>query len=107
MAQYIDKNELVAKIEGLKSAAETMLTGKTDLSYWKAQKYVCEKLLSYIDTLGTKKVDLEKDQKENIDLEKEVNQYFEKTWPFEEDYEDIIAFARYFFELGLNAQKGK
>lgn len=43
-------------------------------------------------------------KEEKLDLEKEINQYFEKTWPFEEDDEDIIAFARHFFELGLNSK---
>ena len=54
MEQYINKDAIVTEIETMKSAAEVMLTGKTDLSYWKAQKLVCEKLLSYIDTLETK-----------------------------------------------------
>ena len=49
--KLIDKDALVAEIEGLKSAAETMLAGKTDLSYWKAQKFVSERLLSFLDTL--------------------------------------------------------
>ena len=39
-----------------------------------------------------------------VDLEKEVNQYYEKTWPFEEVDEDIIAFARHFYELGIKSQ---
>ncbi len=56
MTQYIDKSALVAEIEGLKSAAETMLTGKTDLPYWKAQKHLCERFLSFIDTLEVKEL---------------------------------------------------
>lgn len=56
MAQYIDKSALVAEIERLKSAAETMLTGKTDLSYWKAQKHLCKRLLSFLDTLEVEEV---------------------------------------------------
>lgn len=54
MEQYINKDAIVTEIETMKSAAEVMLTGKTDLSYWKAQKHLCEKLLSFLDTLETK-----------------------------------------------------
>lgn len=49
MEQYIKKVPLVAEIEDLKSAAEVMLTGKTDLSYWRAQKDLSERLLSLIN----------------------------------------------------------
>ena len=56
MAHLIDKDALVTEIESLKSAAETMLTGKTDLPYWKAQKYLCERLLSFLDTLEVKEI---------------------------------------------------
>ena len=54
--KLIDKEKVVAEIESLKSAAETMLTGKTDLSYWKAQKYLCERFLSFINTIEVKEV---------------------------------------------------
>ena len=56
MEQYIPKSAVVAEIESLKSAAETMLTGKMDLSYWKAQKCLCERFLSFINTLEVKDV---------------------------------------------------
>lgn len=59
MEQYISKSVLVTEIESLKSAAETMLTGKTDLSYWKAQKHLCERILFFLDTLEVKEKDLD------------------------------------------------
>ena len=49
MEQYIKKVPLVAEIEDLKSAAEVMLTGKTELYYWRAQKDLSERLLSLIN----------------------------------------------------------
>ena len=54
MARYIELDVAVAEVERLKSAAETMLTGKTDLSYWKAQKHLCETILSFLNTLEVK-----------------------------------------------------
>jgi len=98
--KLIDKSALVAEIE--KRIKEI-----DEIGTYLSPKGILTNLLCHINTLEVKEVDLEKHQKENIDLEKEVNQYFEKTWPFEEDDEDIIEFARHFFELGLNAQKGE
>lgn len=100
MEQYINKDAILTEIETMKSAAEVMLTGKTDLSYWKAQKLVCEKLLSYIDTLETKKVD----------LEKEFDSYCENLYAIdiqEEPFTEMYDCAKHFYGLGLNAQKGK
>lgn len=91
MKQYIDKAAVVAEIESYKNSFCDR-NGYLENSETNGLAYdtLCE-LEDSIDTLGVKEVD----------LEKEVNQYFEKTWPFEEDDEDIIAFAEYFFELGL------
>lgn len=104
MEQYINKNELVAKIEGLKSAAETMLTGKTDLSYWKAQKLVCEKLLSFLNTLETKEVDLEKEIKDYFNNQPMITRSKGVDYQLIPSAEEI---ARHFYELGLNEQKEK
>lgn len=96
MKQYIDKAAVVAEIERRveairKAFNEPGILSGVDRTYACAQYEAFKSLLSFLDTLEVKKVD----------LEKEVNQYFEKTWPFEETDEDIIAFAEYFFELGL------
>ena len=98
MEQYINKDAIVTEIETMKSAAEVMLTGKTDLSYWKAQKLVCEKLLSYLDTLETKEVD----------LEKEFDSYCEHLYAIdiqEEPFTEMYDCAKHFYGLGLNAQR--
>ena len=61
-------------------------------------------------------VELARDQRykenvEEVDLEKEIGNFFEddkwKTDTFEEEQRDMINFARYFFELGLKTQKGE
>lgn len=103
MTQYIPKDTLVAEIESLKSAAETMLTGKTDLSYWKAQKHLCERILSFLDTLEVKEVD----------LSKYINKYFKEWYVDLTDQGNILhtpdgnaglmsvkEVAKHFFELG-------
>ena len=110
MKQYISKSAVVAEIE--KCYNECLKRAKIariiDSNYWNTKAEAYRNVLVILDnTLEVKEVDLEECQKENIDLEKEVNQYFEKTWPFEENDEDIIAFARHFFELGLKVQKGE
>lgn len=86
MEKYISKDAVVAEIERrIQFFTEESRISNSDIVI------ALFGLKSFLDTLEVKKVD----------LEKEVNQYFEKTWPFEEDDEDIIAFAEYFFELGL------
>ena len=97
MKQYIDKAAIMAEIESYKNSFCDR-NGYLENSETNGLAYdtLCE-LEDSIDTLGVKEVD----------LEKEINQYVEKTWPFEEVDEDIIAFAEYFFELGLKTQKGE
>lgn len=86
MEKYISKDAVVAEIERrIQFFTEESRISNSDIVI------ALFGLKSFLDTLEVKKVD----------LEKEVNQYFEKTWPFEETDEDIIAFAEYFFELGL------
>lgn len=92
--KLIDKDAIVAEIR------KRLLPVIRDKHYdeWEeGQDSERKAILAIIDSLEVKEVD----------LEKEVNQYFEKTWPFEEDDEDIIAFAEYFFELGLKARIDK
>ena len=83
MAQYIDKSALVAKIE---KRREKNSRNKLNLVAAFEDNY----LLSFLDTLEVKEVD----------LEKECAKYFEEN-------DDYIKFARHFFELGLKTQKGE
>lgn len=90
--ELIDKAAVVAEIE--RKIRNIDYEGLSDRNI--GQKQSLYHILSFLNTLKVKKVD----------LEKEINQYFEKTWTFEEDDEDIIAFARHFFELGLKTKGG-
>lgn len=88
MVQYIDKDALVAKIERLKA----------DVLH---QIGVYNKVLSLINTLEVK----------DVDLENEINEWMTHgniTDTRYDDYcdSDIIETAKHFFELGLKTQKG-
>lgn len=106
MAQYIDKAALVAEIEKQQRRLDILgQANKVELRKTAAiQNGVYCTLLSFIDTLEVKEVDLKKE----IDLYIEnsitginpiytkgaVSNLVEKT-------------AQHFFELGLNVQKGE
>lgn len=99
MKQYIDKAALVAEIERRISVLKanesviSMLAGGMFVNEFKD-------LLSFLDTLEVKEVD----------LEKEVDKWYNNKAPKEFEnvlYSDIEKFAKHFFELGIKAQKGK
>ena len=99
MKQYIDKSALVAEIERRISVLKanesviSMLAGGMFVNEFKD-------LLSFLDTLEVKEVD----------LEKEVDKWYNNKAPKEFEnvlYSDIEKFAKHFFELGIKAQKGK
>ena len=99
MKQYIDKAALVAEIKRRISVLKanesviSMLTGGMFVNEFKD-------LLSFLDTLEVKEVD----------LEKEVDKWYNNKAPKEFEnvlYSDIEKFAKHFFELGIKAQKGK
>jgi hypothetical protein len=104
MEQYIPKPALVAKIERRRNAA---LIRQKNLEFIGQETVLNEmvanelnRILSFINTLEVKEVDLEKEiQMFSMDLAmKENNGDWEK---------DIAVTAKYFFELGLKAQKGE
>ncbi len=100
MTHYIDKSALVAEI-------------KRRIKEHHSGYLVCLKdILSFIDTLEVKEVD----------LEKEIDFYINDNYSEGSDggmisdshrniggvkYNDLAEIARYFFELGLKAQKGE
>ena len=95
MKHLIDKDALVTEINAFKKDAYR--TWKWDTFH------TLNKLLSFINTLEVKEVD----------LEKEIKDYFEKqpivTRSKGIDYQLIPSgenIAKHFFELGLKAQKG-
>ena len=97
MEQYIPKAAVVAEIKRrIKTNKECML-GLRNLDYYQGKVDALNDTISFLNTIEVKEVD----------LEKEISRYCEKIWPYEEVDEDIIAFARHFFELGIKTQKGK
>ena len=111
MAQYIDKDALVAEIERrIKTNKECML-GLRNLDYYQGKVDALNDTISFIDTLEVKEVD----------LEKEIDNYIytnngRQRLALELDWKQcnitfnggkLIDFAKHFFELGLKAQKGK
>lgn len=95
MAHYIDKDALVAEIRS--RLHPTVVPHGTHYDDWD-NGADCERIriLSFIDTLEVKEVD----------LEKEINDYHitKKPTVWFNTLEEI---AKHFFELGLKVQKGE
>ena len=112
MPQYIDKDALVAEIErrikGLEDChADTVAGYEGEISGLK-------RLLSFLDTLEVKAMDLKKEVDSQMDLlcnllcymEELSNGDFEGVYPFPVNVnEDLQRFAKYFYELGLKAKE--
>ena len=98
MAQYIDKSALVAEI---KERIETYNKGYANGDDRRAD--ALEVLLHDINTLEVKEVD----------LDKEINDSIPSKYCWSGDgeavytKEQMVEFAKHFFELGLKAQKGE
>ena len=98
MTEYIPKSAVLAEIKRIESIlGNPFCLNETAKASWVARKEICEDLLSFLDTLEVKEVD----------LEKEMSEYFvEHSDEFFSDKYKL--FAKHFFELGLNAaQKGE
>lgn len=101
MAQCIDKADVVAEIERLKKNEGWCQVGKdtADVYYARGFRFACERIISFLDTIEVKEVDLEKEYKDFVEEDpvytKLVNSIVGK------------AIAKHFFELGLKAQKGE
>lgn len=93
MAQYIDKEVLLAEIEKRK------IPFKRDVEDGYYPTYLCA-LMDFEDFLDTLEV-------KDIDLEKEIQSWVEDNSVNGYYREDVYETARYFFELGLKAQKGE
>lgn len=103
MTKYIDQATLVAeikkRIKGLKDCHADTVAGYT------GEISGLERLLSFIDTLKVKEVDLEKE------IDKIWNPRFNLGWDEKSllsmNHEGFTTIAKYFYELGLKAQKGE
>lgn len=95
--QYIDKAAVVAEIEKLeKEHPYNPYSENYESGYDDGYLGCCSELLSFFDTLEVKAADLEKEIHKFIDKE----ELHLRLW-------DVDRIAKYFFELGLKAQKGE
>ena len=100
MEQYIDKAEVVAEIERKKAYAQYFGDNAINSSmqqFYDGMREGCNNLLSFINTLEVKEVDLDKE----IELIKGDYEQVDVAWNNDFDF-----IAKHFFELGLKAQKG-
>lgn len=99
MGQYIDKSAVVAMIEkelqNLIACKENTSFTESKVVLW-AKIDICKEILSSLDTLEVKEVNLEEEIK-RFTMSKEL---------YEAD-SAIKAVAEHFFELGLKTQKGE
>lgn len=92
--KLIDKDALVAEINRIVDVLER---NSGYGIFVENQKVICEKILSFLDTLEVKEVDLKEEIQSWVE-DNSVNGYYR---------EDVYETAEHFFELGLKAQKGE
>lgn len=105
--KLIDKNKIVSEIKELIRANELYLSeSNTDeLRFQKVCAYsVLNDLLHFIDTLEVKEVDLNKEIKDYFNNQPIITRSKSIDYQLIPSGEEI---AKYFFELGLKAQKGE
>lgn len=99
MVHYIDKDALVAEIERLSAYLDSL-----------HEQRIIEKILSIIDTLNTKEVDLEKEAEliaNNIMIGVQANKYNTVVYNFKRNdfnHSHLMLAARKGIELGLKAK---
>lgn len=95
MAQYIDKSAVIAEID---RELESISNASTNFAL--GRKMELANILSFLDTLEVKEVD----------LEKEFDNYAKDILACDVQFEPFTHLyncAKHFFELGLKAQKGE
>lgn len=116
MTQYIDKAAVVAEIERLISNGQTKLKESEECKDYESYIALAERiatcinLLSFIDTLEVKEVDLKKEINKYISdnfFGSQTMGFFAARTKEEPNYQDIALCAKHFFEFGLKAQKGE
>ena len=99
MKQLIDKSTLVAEIEKNKNEMEPERDWHFD-EYTNGYLDALKQTLSFLDTLETKEVDLEKEFYDFLDaLTGKDNGHLSE--------DELFRIAEYFYELGLKTQKGE
>jgi hypothetical protein len=109
MKQYIDKDALVTEVKRLIDRSE--YSEVYDYAFRDGNNAVCVHILNFLNNLKVKEVNLEKELNDLIEKEKafvtdnrEVKYYNGDS--FNHIYE-LEFIAKYFFELGLKANKGE
>ena len=104
MKQYIDKADVIAEIERKKAYAQTLGDNAINSSmqqFYDGMREGCNNLLSFLNTLEVKEVD----------LEKEIEKYLLTNAAFlivEDSKLVVYHIAEHFFKLGIQqAQKGE
>lgn len=99
MTKLIDKDALVEEIKRrIKNTTQEMnkFFYASNYKEWKSEVNAYKSLISYIDTLEIKEVD----------LDKEIDSVEDKYYGFESlSRADIIDIANYFFKLGLKTKQ--
>ena len=97
MTRYIDKAAIVAEIERRRKLVSDPILSGNDLMI--GERNALFDLLSFLDTLEVKEMDLEKEYKDFVEEDPVYNKLVN----------GIVgkAIAKHFFELGLKAQKGE
>ena len=123
MAQLIDKTAVVAEIERLISNGQTKLKESEECNDYESYVALAERIatcinvLSFLDTIEAKEVDLAQEIKNRIDSLSNLYCYMEDlfngneeegVYPIPENVKnELFEFAKYFFELGLKIKKGE
>ena len=138
--KLIDKTSLVTEIKRRIKTNKVCMLGLKNLDYYQGKVDALSDTISFLYTLEVKEMDescyngflgkelqmvddeiarLEKLKVKEVDLEKNINDYF-KDWKFDDEldimvkpnnysasFTDLKEIAKHFFELGIKAQKGK
>ena len=104
MAQYIDKSILVEKL--IRRLQESLDAGGATRGVYLSERMKEDsRILSFVNALEVKEVDLEKEIANQIRLLDGVHMFDDgKQW-WKGTYNELSYFAKYFYELGLKAQK--
>ena len=106
MAQYIDKDALVAEIENILDYTDE----HWDTDYATGARWFTHKLRDAINNLEVKEVDLEKEIQQQYNVHKNPDNSIAKDCVIMTK-DGFEYFAKYFFELGMSvsnkAQKGE
>lgn len=120
MKQYIDKSAVITEIERIMDSENENINSfeqhrnTSEKQRYSARMALLEHILSFLDTLEVKEVDLEKEIKNGIDNLSNLHCYMEDlfngneeegVYPIPEKVtNELFEFAKHFFELGLKTK---